>query len=378
MRLEADSKCGYYATTKPQIYQILSCFRFYEDYRHDYADLDLIQELKDKGLNSAERYAKYYEDDLDSFIKVDFMSLNNCSIIDPFAGEGEILNYFGKKENQYAVEIDKTRFDRIDCGRKFHGAFEDVELPKNSFDICIFNPAYGDTNGKRNVRHYFEILMEKKIMAHNHKIIMIVPESDAIECLDLVYKDYDILQAFHLKDSEFKQVVLICRSKKYGKLDLTTVYGADRLEELKEEFIIQDTNEFCKISHYSDNVNIPKLLEKMEMKTSRKPSSSYDKIWKWAIDDSEAKLGDIQLITAKPPTISDISNIIASGVINGHIDEIAPHIVAGGVKKVVNKEVERVRVNGKDVDKTIETRLSRAFVSILTKVDGKVVIKEIE
>ena len=76
-------------------------------------------------------------------------------VCDLFCGEGEWLSLFGLWNDVITIgnEIEQTRYEKskernIDI--LFNNAYEEIILPKNTIDVMLFNPPYGQLNGVRN------------------------------------------------------------------------------------------------------------------------------------------------------------------------------------------------------------------------------------
>ena len=187
--LVAESKLQFYPTSELETYRILPFVGTLSDNGYAKYEFDRIASKKDKDiiidqvLNSHNSFTNaYYSYFLDKqkydlikdLFKYEIKSKNKWKIVvaDLFAGEGKWLETFKSfiplETNNIitiANEIEKNRFNKIKKSKYidecYNSAFEDLELPKRSISIMLFNPPYGESNGERNVRRYLKMILEE-------------------------------------------------------------------------------------------------------------------------------------------------------------------------------------------------------------------------
>jgi hypothetical protein len=401
-RIGADANFCFMPTEKSEVYRILAClgtphlneynpvelkdalayantisdYRFYQEYR-------LIHYLiEEKQFDLIDKYF-YFS------IGYSFGKQKSLTILDPFAGEGEWLNTI-KKNTEHsvsiAVEIEKSRYDKIEADVKLHSAFEDSDIPKKSVKLLLFNPPYGSTNGVRNVKNYLSQLIEKKVMADEGVMVAVIRGDDLLDCADILFDNFNLREHYRVNDAEFdryKQFVLYFNTfqNRLSGIQKATQFTAfkQRLEEIVQAAEPFKTSQYGFIPSIGTGVNW-EALEGLHKKSKQFQNSGRDKVWDWVTKSRDAKLGDnFELLMPRAPKVGEISNILASGVINGKIDAInANHIVAGGVRRVSRRETFIEDTANGPVEKVRETKLSKPFLNILVRQEGKVVIKSIE
>ena len=320
----------------------------------------------------------------------------DTTIIDPFAGEGEVLSVFKNfscnptRKTTVAIEIEKNRFDKIDSDYKFHGAFEDTDLPSDIGNFCYANPPYGysdSQNGRiRNVRHYLQILLDKEIMTDKATMIMVVSFDDFLDCKDIIAQNFVLNLHYRVNPEEYskwKQHVFYLERKpkiedpfRLTSAIKTLELGLDRTQEFNKDF-------YKRHFYINSSTNFHERYAKFKKAEKLKNNlSKPDKIWDWAIGAENGIDKDFHLTLAQPPSSGRLSTLLACGLVSGKIEcevdgQSAAHIVSGGVKDITKKEIEKYQVNGENRTKTTVTRFSRPYLNILAKVNGKVQIKEI-
>jgi 16S rRNA G966 N2-methylase RsmD len=386
----ADSKMMFYPTDLKEVYRMLSIFgnakMHLENLEEDSALWNIWNECTSRA-NWYNKASTIFFDELISMGRFDVIDKlftfppyvkNKTNALDPFAGEGVWLEQIGRLGfTTIAIEPDKNRFEKIKSAHKVNDFLENVELPQNSVGLLLFNPPYGATNGVRNVRHYLNMLLERKLLVNNGVIVAVIRGDDAKECYDLLYDNFYISHKYRVNKEEYdkyKQYVIIgsLRSSRPSWSNYTSS------QSLFNEFI--DAQEDMIASEVYKNVMVPTcgdweyLYGKIAQVKKRKGVySKKDKAWSWLINDYDAKLDqDFKLVMPKPPKPSEIANILASGIINGEIED---HLVSGGVKKI--SRVEQITDEDGET-KVVETKFSKPYLNILYKQNGEVKIKQIE
>lgn len=387
--LAADSKMMFYPTDLKEVYRMLNIFgtvKIHSEPREDSEFFNVWNECisKEDWCNNANNIF------LDKLIEMGrFDAINELftfsayikgktNVLDPFAGEGVWLEQIGRLGfTTIAIEPDKNRFEKIKSSHKINDFLENVELPQNSIGLLLFNPPYGATNGVRNVRHYLKMLLDKKLLVNNGIIVAVIRGDDAKECYDLLYDNFYISHKYRVNKEEYdkyKQYVIIGALRNYRP----NWSDYSRSQVIFNEFI--DAQKNMVPSEVYKNIMVPNcgnweyLYGKIDQVKKRKGIySKKDKTWNWLINDYDAKLNeDFKLVMPKPPKPSEIANILASGIINGEIDD---HLVSGGVKKI--SRIEQITDEDGET-KIIETKFSKPYLNILYKQNGEVKIKQIE
>ena len=285
------------------------------------------------------------------------------TIFDGFAGNGDFLDVFKsfipKKNNSnnfllVANELESNRYNiaknNSNIDDYYNSSFEEWSVGKNICSLFLFNPPYGqtlttDSNGKtisiRNVRHYLKMLLNKGII-YNHStskdyktgyIVCVIRKDDFLDSLDILCKHFDILKNSIYKTNpeeyaKFKQYIFIAKLRRFPYDLSNTIQAMDFQKQYSEvKAIIESEPEF-KLSQYNtyQSMNYPYIdydTAKENNKYIESPTSyisKNDSIWKWVKGITEVKdLGGEKLVVSKPLKLGEISNLLASGMINGEI-----------------------------------------------------------
>lgn len=416
--LIAESKLQFYPTSPLETYRMLPFIGQLQTSMSKYifeltATEEEKREFEDSILNNNVSFPHFY---YDYFLKKDRVKTlqeefkikvgskeGDLVIADLFAGEGKwletfktFLPYTEDSGNVVCVanEIEKGRYNKIknnpyidDC---YNSAFEDLELPKKSISIMLFNPPYGETNGERNVRRYLRMILERELMVNGGLLIGVLRKDDIEDCIDLFGQYFWTWQLYRTDEKEYDkwgQYVYIGTLKNYP-YDLKTPIGIRDLErDMNKIKKMLDENVEFNPSMYSNYGVVPKVRWNIIknnikiIKNQDKYISKDDSTWKWIRDLTELKdLSQEKITLPKSPKIGEIANIIASGMINGELDlnGKGKHIVVGGVKDLERVETETAENNkGEKIIETKTIRYSEPYLNLLVNQNGKLTVKEL-
>lgn len=339
---------------------------------------------------------------------------NHVTICDPFAGEAEWLNTFKTFIPLYdrcndflliANELEENRYNSFisnqNINDKYNNSFEELQLPKNSVSLMLYNPPYGSTNGVRNVRHYLKMILDRQLLYNPEQssdykagyMVFVIRKDDFLDSLDLIVKHFDVYKHCIYKTnpdeySKFKQYIFITRIRRHP-YDLNKSRDAMDFQEQYNTIknIIESEPEF-KLSMYESikpnypNINYSNLKENLKyIETSENYISKNDSVWKWIKDITKiSDMGTEKIEVPRQLKIGEMANIISSGYINGEIslNGEAKHIAVGGTKKVEKQELNTyIGEDGKKVKETKVIRMSQPYLNILVSENGKLKIKEL-
>lgn len=416
-QLIADSKMQYYPTHRKITMQILTILggnlhlKRYYDEKYKKKNQEIIQEFRlSKGYSIDDYIHKTLSDELTEYIlnheeyyNLYCTNLGNKVVADLFAGEGEWLKIFKNNtlDNNILIgnELEQNRYNRMIeenlLEYSYNLPFEDLQLPKYLIDIMLFNPPYGITNGERNVRRYLKMILERNIINHSGVIVFVVKKDDLLDCSDLITKYCERLIGYKVFDEEyekFRQVVLIANMRK-KPLNLNNICDIGEynkcLKNNKEFFNTIEEIEFIKEFIGDKTWSIPtndKYKECFDnfkiINNNKKYYSCIDKLWKDTINNNIiTDLSKEKIIIPKQLTGGELSNVIASGKINGEIsmeDGSGKHIAVGGVKEVKTQYKTKIENKKGDMeDKTITTITNVPYLNVLINNNGKLEIKEL-
>lgn len=347
------------------------------------------------------------------------MSFKNdfpTTICDGFAGESKWLETFKTiipKDNKgndillIANELETNRYNSFaeneNIDDKYNKSFEELNLPRNSVALFLFNPPYSSSNGQRNCKRYLQMILDKGILynpstSKDYKtgyIVCVIRKDDFLDSLDILSKNFDILKNSIYKTNpeeyaKFKQYIFIAHLKRFPYDLANTMQAMDftkQYNEVKE--IILSEPEF-KLSQYNtyQSMHYPYIdydTAKENNKYTEAPEthiSKNDSVWKWIKGITELKdLGEEKLVVPKPLKLGEISNLLASGMINGEIsleDGTGKHVAIGGTKSIEKKEVSKYKdENGENFTETKIIKMSLPYLNILCSDNGKLIIKEL-
>ena len=326
-------------------------------------------------------------------------------IADLQAGEGEWLNTFKQfipysqqqsKIKYIANELEDQRYNEVlkkDFDYNYLGSFEDLQIPKKSISLLLFNPPYGEDNGERMVRKFLRITLERKLICGGGWILLVVNKHDALDIADLLCKYCYVQESAIYKVnpeeySKFKQYVILARVYGTPLYDESKPHSAMMLQSAIERYlkVIELEPEF-QVSFYNNRISLPsvsieELMENFEyIQNHNLKVSNNNNVWKWIKVITELKdLGNEKLTLPKQPKMGEIANLLASGYINGNIDlnGKAKHIAVGGTKSVEKQETEnKIADDGTKYTETKTIRFSEPYLNLLIQNNGKLEIKEL-
>jgi hypothetical protein len=388
--------------TKKGLYQELAMLSLDQNVPIEYVYFD--RWLNNKDYESIKTYCEY-----------------TLGYSNEFPGEGEFLDVIKsfiprkKESNNFiliANELEKNRFEIIKSNKNiddcYNSSFEELRIIKNSSSISLFNPPYGftldeDSNSIRNVRYYLKMLLDRSILynpttSKDYKtgyIVCVIRKDDFLDSLDILSKNFDIIKNSIYKTNpdeyaKFKQYIFIAHLKRYPYDLANSMQAMDfqrQYNDVKE--IILSEPEF-KLSQYNtyQQMHYP-YIDYDTLKENNKYIeapityiSKNDSIWKWVKGIAELKnLGEEKLVVPKPLKLGEISNLLASGMINGEIsleDGKGKHVAIGGTKSIEKKEINKYKDdNGESITETKIIRMSLPYLNILCSDNGQLKIKEL-
>jgi len=438
--LAAESKLQFYPTQEYETHRLLALLGDIQlDYMQERYLKEYVfskEEYNELFLKSADEnipirfviYDKWLKEKKYDYIKlyftIKFGSKGNntngndnfpITICDPFAGESKWIDIFKSfiPKNDYGSnillisnELEQNRFDKfkdnINIDEKYNKSFEELNLPKNSLSLILFNCPYGSTNGIRNVKNYINQILERKLLydpttTKDYKtgyMVFVIRKDDFLDSLDILCQHFDVFKnAIYKVNAEeyakYKQYIFIAKLKRFP-YDLNNITDAmdyknnyndiKRIIESEPEFELSMYNTYRMMNYpYIDYETLKENHQYVEV--SENYISKNDSVWKWVKDITELKnLGEEKLTVPKPLKLGEIANILASGMINGEIDldGKGKHVVIGGTKSIEKKEVNTYKDdNGEKITETKIIKMSLPYLNILCSENGQLKIKEL-
>ncbi|MGL5765284.1 MAG: hypothetical protein ACRCX8_06555 [Sarcina sp.] len=331
-----------------------------------------------------------------------YSTFSNATVSDLFAGEGSWLRLYKKfiKRDIQLIgnELEFNRYEKMkmDVDYHFNLAFEELQLPKRSINIMLFNPPYGISNGERNVRRYLRMILERELITKDGYIIAALKTEDILNCSDLFTEYFQVerMVAYKTDKEEFEkfgQQMLFLKIRE-KKIDLKTSSGVIHFKGAKEKFenYIGQEIEFQDFFNYKwryinfNEIDVELAFNNLKhiQDNRKKLSSKKSKAIRWIIDDTRVKdLSEEIINIPKPLKAGELANVIASGKINGEMSLNGDgwHIACGGVKDLMEQRKIDIENKKGEMETKQETILkSEPYLNILINNNGKLEIKELK
>ena len=278
-------------------------------------------------------------------------------VCDLFCGESEWLSLFGLWNDCITIgnEIESNRYEKskerkIDI--LFNKAYEEIILPKNTIDIMLFNPPYGQNNGIRNSYYYLKDIIDKHYVKEGGYIVCVLRKQDMEDCLELMLSVGTIHLLYKFNDNEYMKYQQFACILKIENRDQGNDYILRRLNEkfrylsvIKEEYNFQNTTVMNSMRFFTYGIETTKndfkeyIANNIVYECNKTHSNVNDVLWKKLKKETSAPSVEINRITMpKMPKYNELSNIIAAGYINSDFDEkdCVPHVAVGGVRQMVD------------------------------------------
>lgn len=421
-QIYADKKMQYYPTSSIETMRILCVLSSYTyllkdvemEFREKYSSIIhseyevVSNETARQDYRYLDKYSKYQTNYICNNInlhKYIYSNIDESVCSDLWSGEGNWLKLFksncDKKRPNILIgnEIEENRYNELIqeglIDYHYNLAFEDLQLPKKIINIMLFNPPYGISNGERNVRRYFRMMLDKDIMAKKCRIVMVLKQDDLLNISDLITQYFEKLHGYRTHQEEFDkfgQIVLYAtlRDKPLNLNNINEVSNYKETKSLNEDTInkISETAfDYTMINSYSqynsDKVDIKGAFENFNYINKTKAKiSNMDKTWKWII--SETKTVDLSeeiMTIPKPLKAGELANIIASGKINGEMsldNGIGNHVAVGGVRRTTSTKNITVKNSKGEIENKQETTVENIpYLNLLINNNGKLEVKEL-
>lgn len=296
-------------------------------------------------------------------------------IADLFAGEAEWLSLFKKMcyYNDTYIIANEIEFNRYtECKkRKLHMttnfAFEELKgkIPEYFIDIMLFNPPYGETDGERNVKRFFNMMLENDYLSVEAKVIFILNTDDVLLMYNEIKKYFVLSNPYRITDNEGNRLDQLCfvgnynqfYEREYPTYDVEEfIDRANRSQTSLLSEIFLDRTQYYTLKDVNQYFDKMKFENNPEMYMSNIESDCWGSvIHNLTIDTFQGK--KIKL-AEKPRDIGGAANLISSGLINGEIEGKHEHCIAAGISEQTVKSINE--------DGDIEVvKKSMPFLSVL-------------
>ena len=316
------------------------------------------------------------------------------SIFDLFAGEGEWLVNYQKFATgriphikTFGIELSPERAETMknkNIDFVVESAYEDVEVPKESCSLLLFNPPYGNESSKeRLTKNYLMDIVNREILIPNYSFVdFVIRVEDFKDCLDILLNHFSIYEdtmylAPQDEYNKFKQLVFTAQYKSHKSLLSKSKWQISQTLEDKKNIMEKTSNlleiNVTKISLHTVNVcrslHTNRFIDKMsnlslKNRNKEKVSVNGDAAWKWfeGLTTKEDTMSS-NLIVPKELKKGELVNIMSSGFLNGQIEN---HVISGGTKQVIEEKSSLKQTNSGNFVEQIESRkVNKSFLNIL-------------
>ncbi len=314
---------------------------------------------------------------IDKFITMEFGFFNNTSTI-------SMLNYFSTFNNEL---INSNLFNKELNVHIIDDDNERADLPKGSVSLLIFN---SHNKKSKNVTVDLQRIIDNEILhvskndIDNGKVVLIMEQKELETELPFIIKHFDIYKEKSYKMNNNKTVVLFSEIRSQ-----TLTFEEVKNEETVVKSLINENKGFDSYK-YNGVINLPPVPY-FEMKENQrmiendvfKISDSSNDGWEWFREITEIKeTSNNEINKATPLKVGELSNLIASGMINGEMkleDGSGFHVVAGGMKEIIKQSLrQEENQKGHLINKTETTVYSEPYLNILINNKNGIEIKELK
>jgi hypothetical protein len=435
MRLASDSKLAYYPTYERETRRLLSVLGevYLSSYRTEkvkqFIGEDKFRSIYTNAYDASNHDAALFDACFDVEKGAEFLNTSGafqfgwnfsysngeCVVLDGFAGKGEWASTFNllkagqtdtRKFTIVTNEIEDGRYKKakLVSDHAYHGAFEDMQLPKNSVGIMLFNPPYGSDGEIRNAKKYLDMSLEYDLFVKPNKddwrkakpvFISVLNSADTMYCLPTIIKNFDIKLLYRVEDDvefqKFNQFIIVALKRdevwpdSYGDLIQTEYQRWSKLVMQENRFRPDYYNIFRKDRPYLPMTDFKTLLENFKFWKDEKKYVSHPNstAMAWAKNMTKVYIGEgSKIVMPKTPKHSEVTNLISAGTINGELSlpgGNAKHVAVGGVKMEMVTTEERETNDDGEMLTVIKTIIqSTPYLNVLhADSSGKLIIKEL-
>ena len=312
-------------------------------------------------------------------------------VVDLFAGEGKWLSLFKEmaKERRdvylIANEIEEGRYkaitDNSNIDESHNLAFEELELPKHSINLMLFNPPYTNVGGERSAVIYLQDIVERQLLTRSgyltkSVVALVLRDSDMDKCAPLIIKNFDVLCLYRTDEQAYKQFVCIASSKEKARSksltdvaqhmqDIDEFKGLLRSNPIFDPAVFDGSVWYEAVDYQTAKSNL--VIAKTEVRIESDPD---DTAWRFVKDltrfSDETKLA---ITMPRAPKLGEVANLLAAGQLNSEMsmpDGKGDHVVIGGTK-VVEQTMHEDKLNkkGESEDNVIIIKKHEPFLNIL-------------
>lgn len=305
----------------------------------------------------------------------------NLNLLDPCAGEGEVLHQLGEHFRfslntpaiTYGVELEENRYHKAKSilDHAIHDGYENVRTEEN-FNLVWLNPPYDEVFHERTELRFLRTLSSKSknVFAEGSLLLFCVPQYVLDKCAVILSERFRDIKVYRFTDPAydvFKQVVVfgyfgkptnredlkttreyLKRIAKQGPGDLLT------LEDIEEEFYVKPSKSPVTMFRAGK-------LRPQELFHDLKDSSLFVEFEKRVTPVVRKSTMRRPLLPLK---LAHAGIAIASGAVGGNMGS---HIVVGLTKPVT--ELQEVEDDEGLAKKEIYTKHHKSIVRVFTQ-DG--------
>ncbi|MGP4074176.1 DUF6094 domain-containing protein [Piscibacillus sp. B03] len=311
------------------------------------------------------------------YIKQLLQFTGDCSILDPTAGEGDILHQLVEGEEHhittYGVELDKGRAEKAKekVDYLINAPLESMVVSNEQFSMLYLNPPYdyemrGEDYESVERKEYKFLVQTAKYLTGHGILVYVIPSYRFTDKKIARYlaTHFDNVGVFSFSDADyndFKQSVFIGRKKKGRRKETNQELLKFLLQMNSPEFVEKNVTPLDQVVKHevtwkvpSGKTDIKTFYTRLESKSEFIEDIAHSKgfqAFKERAKPKNLEIGGNPIINVPQ---GQMALLLASGAINGLIGKVDKlHAVQG--MEIVDKETdEEVNVN-KDGSKTTKT-----------------------
>lgn len=363
-----------------------------------------INAASEPNMTEAERLYDYFVEtgnygmiELYMEVILGHINANEITVCDPYSSDLTWLKTFG----DFISERDRKN-SKINL---ISGQVEDDEevsyypnhrIPKNSISLML----YDSKACQKSASLFLRELVEQQHLHdsrgtqnfYNGRFIAILTQQEIADNLMYILQNFEIAEesCHSIKINNQLQHVLFGVIKS-DSVDISCKTERTKLETQFERLMkIVKTGADFNTSVYGmwatelPNVPFEEMVAIMEEETAPEliVSDLDNSNWEWIKGITTTQDTRVHKHTKPTPLkTGEVANIIASGMVNGELcaGEDGEHIVVGGTtERTIEENEDEITKNGKIKARTKTTKYSEPYLNILTSVNGKAKIKQLQ
>jgi hypothetical protein len=288
---------------------------------------------------------------------------DDCSILDPTCGEGEILLQLSQEQDScistYGVELDKARANKAlnNLQHCINAPIESMVISNDAFGMLYLNPPYdfsikGDIDTSADRKEYLELVRNTRYLQPGGVMVFVIPsyrysDPKIARFLAVHFEQAGVLRFSDEDYDDFKQCIFIGHKRKEAFKKVNEKLHEFLLKMQDENFILENVTPINKIvGHHkwivpSSPTSVKTFYTKLSLKSDFTQAIRNSKGLQAFKERSKPKPLVIGGNPIMPIAQGNMALLLASGGVNGLIGEGDNlHVVQGLeiVSKVKSEE----------------------------------------